>query len=158
MGAGGVRVRRKKYKLTEKLEERGLVSQDKRRTEGQSPVAVRQKSLNVLSCNKLINRKVKNHFCVLLSRTHTARTECPGGVWQAGRSFANFTPSADDSVSIKGFSHCAYHALYPPRMRPRPICSLFLSMVSPRTCVCAIFPESESIGRWECVCVQHAKL
>lgn len=42
MGAGGVRVRRKKYKLTEKLEERGLVSQDKRRTEGQSPVAGRR--------------------------------------------------------------------------------------------------------------------
>lgn len=74
----------------------------------------RQKSLNVLSCNKLINWKVKNHFCVLLSHTHTQINK-----WD---------PLATWRFHSLSSSHCAYDALYASSVSP--LCSLFLRLNS----------------------------
>lgn len=74
----------------------------------------RQKSLNVLSCNKLINWKVKNHFCVLLSHTHTQINK-----WD---------PLATWRLLSLSSSHCAYDALYASSVSP--LCSLFLRLNS----------------------------
>lgn len=81
----------------------------------------RQKSLNVLSGNKLINWKVKNHFCVLLSHTHTqtSGSECWVLCWH---------PLATWRLHSLSSSHCAYDALYASSVSP--LCSLFLRLNS----------------------------
>lgn len=116
----------------------------------------RQKSLNVLSCNKLINRKVKNHFCVLLSNknihTHihihregfTHVSWYPGGVWRAGPLPTSRHPQTTTSA-LKAFRIA--HTTRCTKRRPRPICSLFFFVV---------FFIRMGIGLCVCVCVRVA--